>query len=280
MSTVTSKELDWSDPDDVRLADLFYSKSRSHVQALMQLVRESRALEEPAVDVSSVPKTLLQAQLRLLPGTEHAGQVDLARDARAIAPPSSRPAREHPLPHRVLCGQSPQFARCHHAQADPPYNLFVRADWATAKLYVDECDRFVARLHAARVVHGDLYVSNISWRQCSGVVEVKIMDWDTAFFIDEHVSSAHVPENLRRVWQDTNKWKGRFGITGQVQELDLFMIRAMKWSVHDNHPHALGWKLWLDAASATSAGDANVSFRELQALYLRECNAYEMQEPE
>lgn len=113
MSTVTSKELDWSDPDDVRLADLFYSKSRSHVQALMQLVRESRALEEPAVDVSSVPKTLLQAQLRLLPGTEHAGQVDLARDARAIAPPSSRPAREHLLPHRVLCGQSPQFARCH-----------------------------------------------------------------------------------------------------------------------------------------------------------------------
>lgn len=58
MSTVTSKELDLSDPDDARLADLFYSKSRSHVQALMQLVRESRAMEEPAVDVSSVPKTL------------------------------------------------------------------------------------------------------------------------------------------------------------------------------------------------------------------------------
>lgn len=53
------------------------------------------------------------------------------------------------------------------AKADPPYRVFVPAEWATAKLFVDECDRVFSRLRAARVVHGDLYVSNTAWRQAT-----------------------------------------------------------------------------------------------------------------
>lgn len=140
----------------------------------------------------------------------------------------------------------------------------------------------MSQLHAAGVVHGDLqvqlYVSNIAWRLLSGKVDIKILDWDTAFLIHDHAPPAQVPLRLKDVWQSTSKWKGRFGKTGRVQELDRFMIRAMQWGVHDKDPHAQGWKLWLDVAKSTSAGEANVSFRALQARYLSECFHTELAE--
>ncbi|KAK1859743.1 hypothetical protein I4F81_002337 [Pyropia yezoensis] len=285
MSIVTSKELDLSDLEDARLADLHYIKMRSHVQELMQLVREARAVSVPAVDVSTVPDTLyckrncvsyqaldtldnsIWHMMRVLSHLYRVGP----RECICFPMGFCAVRRAHSPSANTMDMIFPNLAK-----ADPPYHLFVPADWATANLFVDECDRVVSRLHAARVVHGDLYVSNIAWRQGSDKIDVKIMDWDTSFFMDEH-SANHLPESLRRVWQDTNKWKGRFSVTGEAQELDLFMIRVMRWGVHDNSSHAQGWKWWLAAANANSVGVANAAFRSLQELYLAECKSSELQ---
>lgn len=103
-------------------------------------------------------------------------------------------------------------------------------------------------------------------------MEVKVLDWDTAFFIGQAI-----PKNLHDAWKSTNKWKGRFDVTKQVEELDLFMIRAMEWGVHDDDPSAEGWKLWLRAANAPNQRIVNSVFRTLQERYLSVCNSTERQ---
>lgn len=103
-------------------------------------------------------------------------------------------------------------------------------------------------------------------------------DSDTAFLMNDHAPPAQVPQRLKDVWQSTMKWRGRFRKTKRFQELDLVMFRVMRWGVHDKDPHSQGWKLWLDAATATSVSAANVVFRDLQALYLSECSSQELSE--
>lgn len=79
------------------------------------------------------------------------------------------------------------------------------ADRSLANNFVAACKQFVSRLHAAGVVHGDLYISIFAWRLCAGVMEVEVFDWDIAFFIHKHI-----PQKLAETWRHTKKWSGRY----------------------------------------------------------------------
>lgn len=163
-------------------------------------------------------------------------------------------------------------------KADPPYNLSAPADWKVAHVFVWSVNQVVSQLHAAGVVHGDLHISTIAWRLCNDKVEMKILDWNTAFVINDHAPPAQVPQRLKDGCQSTNKWRGLCGQKRRVQELDLFMICVMRWGVLHNDLHSQGWNWFLDAATATSVGTGNVAFRDLQALYLSECSRQELSE--
>lgn len=289
MCVVTSEELDLSHRDGARLADLYYCMTRTQVQNLMQLVKEARPVppSEAAVDVWSFPKALYckrnSVSYDVLP-TKDASVWHVMRVLSHLHQVGPRESICFPLGfcfvnhEKVPDGRTMDMVFPNLTEADPPYSFTMPKVWATANLFVAECERVVSRLHAAGVVHGDLYVSNVAWRSRVGKIEVKIIDWDTAFFVAEHADQhAHkrVPEQLYGPWQQTNKWQGRFKVTGQVEELDRYMIRAMQWAVHDNDPHAVGWKLWQHVADATSPGACNTEFRVLQEQYLSECGSAE-----
>ncbi|KAK1863701.1 hypothetical protein I4F81_006255 [Pyropia yezoensis] len=81
----------------------------------------------------------------------------------------------------------------------------LRVHRSLANNFVAACKQFVSRLHAAGVVHGDLYISIFAWRLCAGVMEVEVFDWDIAFFIHKHI-----PQKLAETWRHTKKWSGRY----------------------------------------------------------------------
>lgn len=60
MSIVMSEELDLKHPDHARLADVYYSLTRTHLQNTMRLVKEatSRAANAGDLDVLSFQETL------------------------------------------------------------------------------------------------------------------------------------------------------------------------------------------------------------------------------
>lgn len=283
IAVVTSEELDLSHHDGAVLADRYYRKTRDHLHQVMQLVKEAVpvAVPDADIDVLSVPKSLYCKQACLSFQALESWEQSVWHVGRVLAHLHHVGPRDSicfPLGYCYVAREG--LSRCRTTdmifpnltEEDPPYNLFVPTDLATAKMFVAACGRVASRLHRAGVVHGDLYVSNFAWRLCRGVMEVKVLDWDTAFFIGQAI-----PKNLHDAWKSTNKWKGRFDVTKQVEELDLFMIRAMEWGVHDDDPSAEGWKLWLRAANAPNQRVVNSVFRTLQERYLSVCNSTERQ---
>eukprot|EP00961_Rhodomonas_salina_P225382 3047382-Rhodomonas_salina.1 len=53
----------------------------------------------------------------------------------------------------------------------------------TFEAYLRAVEKAVDAVHAAGVVHLDLYVSNIMHRVQDGTIEIKIIDWDAAHLI-------------------------------------------------------------------------------------------------
>jgi hypothetical protein len=61
-----------------------------------------------------------------------------------------------------------------------------RTDTETFNKYTAALNEAVNQVHAAGVVHGDLYVSNIMWKQNKhGSIIIRIIDWDTAHCLSE-----------------------------------------------------------------------------------------------
>lgn len=52
-------------------------------------------------------------------------------------------------------------------------------------LFLDELRTAMFHFHEAGVVHLDMYLSNIMWKQVDGGIAVKVIDWDSGHFIDE-----------------------------------------------------------------------------------------------
>ena len=49
-----------------------------------------------------------------------------------------------------------------------------------------ELYRVVRLMHIAGVVHGDLYFSNVMWRERNGRVEIKLIDFDCSHLLSEN----------------------------------------------------------------------------------------------
>jgi hypothetical protein len=43
----------------------------------------------------------------------------------------------------------------------------------------------MAAFHEAGIVHGDFYLSNFMWRIQNNEVDLKVIDWDSAFFLSQ-----------------------------------------------------------------------------------------------
>jgi serine/threonine protein kinase len=57
--------------------------------------------------------------------------------------------------------------------------------------YFEKLKSAISAIHKAGVVHLDLYLSNIMWKELeSGEIELKIIDWDAAHFITESLFDA------------------------------------------------------------------------------------------
>lgn len=98
-----------------------------------------------------------------------------------------------------------------------------------------------------------------------GVVHVKIIDMNTCFLLEDGV-----PDEWRLQWETRPKWRGRFQVDKDTRELDLVMVRVMRWASSassEQQPR----KLWRSVACASSNAQSNVAFRKLQDMYMESC---------
>lgn len=170
----------------------------------------------------------------------------------------------------------PDLSRPSTLNPDGLFNLFPPATACVLELYADALRVFISSLHAALVVHGDLYPSNVLWREASSIV-IKVIDWDTAFFLrrnKEAPGTWSIPAQQAQMWENTAKWKGKYKASGDPRDLDLFMVDVLDYvvkeharSIEDNITSP-AWELWTEVACASSTGACNAKFRDLQALYL------------
>lgn len=124
----------------------------------------------------------------------------------------------------------------------------------------------------AGVGHGDVYPSNRL--QCvadGGVIQVKVINWDTCYVLDEGVAD----EWLRR-WAGKSKMKGRYGVTQDPKDLDLFVCRVMLWASGQAMGIAARAR-WQRVAVSSSARESNEHCAAVQALDVDTCISDELE---
>jgi len=150
------------------------------------------------------------------------------------------------------------------------YKIGLPGDLSTAKKYVVAVREAMLAVHEAGVIHGDLYISNIMWRSPStDAVEVKFIDWDTAFFAQDGV-----PADLAEIWMHKPKWRSYKGPSQPVDEwsavclLDSFMLDTLGYFCDDD-PQL--WQIWQRAADdKMDMYELNGVFLDMQWLYVRQ----------
>jgi len=70
------------------------------------------------------------------------------------------------------------------------FQIGVPAEEEQRGRYLNALRAAMNAIHAAGVVHLDFYPSNFMWKEEDGRVIVKIIDWDTAHFVDEALTPA------------------------------------------------------------------------------------------
>jgi len=148
------------------------------------------------------------------------------------------------------------------------YRSGLPRDVMTAKMYISAVNEAMAALHAAGVIHGDMYISNIMWRMSPdrSAVEVKLIDWDTAFLAEDGL-----PDAMEKAWKSMCKWCLYKTRSPQVDEavnlrlLDSFMVDTLKHFCSDDKGLS---DEWMKAAGDKSAGQLNHAFARMQCLYV------------
>jgi serine/threonine protein kinase len=89
-------------------------------------------------------------------------------------------------------------------------------------LFKEALNIAVNMLHRAGVLHGDLYLSNVMWKQESDEkVCVKIVDWDAAHCLDEE---KFVPKALVKLVDYLGKSNVQFGVGHDLLYLSVLDI--------------------------------------------------------
>jgi hypothetical protein len=126
--------------------------------------------------------------------------------------------------------------------------------------FVLELKRMVRLVHAAGVVHSDLYASNIMWQEKDQRVELKIIDWDVAHCLDERCFSPQVESILRDRLQ-YSKIKGN-EVVPLSEEHDLTYVRVYEMEVTEANT-----RLWQELASG-SKSQVDAAFQNLMTEML------------
>lgn len=138
-----------------------------------------------------------------------------------------------------------------------------------ARMYVAAIAAATSAIHAAGLIHGDLYVTNIMWRLCSDGhdVKVKVIERDTVFF-----SGDEVPKHWASIWKETQKWRlykkrlsQKVVKSDAICSLDHFMVDTLRYFCSDDEEL---WKLWMAAADeALGTGELIEAFLTMQEMY-------------
>lgn len=138
------------------------------------------------------------------------------------------------------------------------YQCALPTTLKVARMYVEALKEAVAAVHRADVVHGDLYVSNIMWREGAGgdAVELKLIDWDTVFFAHDGV-----PLHWAAMWRKLPKWRQyRRTLSEKAREvdavraLDLFMVHTLEHFCSSNEQR---WRCWMRRRWPTRAASSS-----------------------
>lgn len=107
---------------------------------------------------------------------------------------------------------------------DAGYSVYPPVEENEVQLFLSQLRSAVRLLHEAGVVHGDLYVTNIMWNGSN----VKIIDWDTAFFKEDGV-----PDDLQSEWHTNPKWK-QYKTSEKIEDLDNFLVDTFDYAWKHN----------------------------------------------
>lgn len=188
----------------------------------------------------------------------------------------------------------PNLSLSSNLNAGGAYKLHPPATKSQLARFAAALGVFISEIHAAQVVHGDLYPSNILWREvaptpsASGpaaddagpthvtqdggyLMELKIVDWDTAFFLRRKGTTWDVPPHLLELWKDKPKWLGRFHTSRDPRDLDIFMADVLQFVLEEyeqTSQESPVVALWEQVADATSVRESNAKFKMLQQMYV------------
>jgi len=275
-----SKELDLSVRRDVIEAHLHLCKVKEHMGTMVQGLRQrGYQVKQATPGLSSISRGIwskpdcltnkVYPELPLEASLHHVLSVLTALDRAGVHDCVCYPMgfAQATKPWSLETSWYAFFPDLTFISDDNPTSFTKKVpDGPTGVLFSAAFRAAVAMIHGAGVVHGDMYMSNVLWHKpADGCVQVKIIDWDTCFLIEDGI-----PDAWEKVWRTKSKTRGRYSRSKDFRELDLFMVRVVEWATSCEYG-TLGRQLWGRLASAASAGASNACFRDIQELYLQEC---------
>jgi serine/threonine protein kinase len=75
-------------------------------------------------------------------------------------------------------------------RVDSRYQLGVPSDERQFVLYIQKLKEVIKKIHAAAVVHIDLYPSNIFWAFEENNITIQLIDWDSATLIGDYFTES------------------------------------------------------------------------------------------
>lgn len=255
-----SKRLDLSDPQERIIASAFLMKAKEHVENIGVYLQKINA-DVPLSKVTLLPvKEMLLAespyhfikritvdvfnrglgifvnnsdQLNIGPGIEHMFEALNMLYASIQA----RHIPEYPLSIRTPDELS------EHCYELVFRNLVTEGycigapnritDAVSFEKYKSVYREAVKAVNDAGVVHGDLYLSNVMWRQNNSTIDIKIIDWDTAHCLDEGRFHPHVHTRLADYLGEKNLKFSREHDELYVSVLDLDLSAETEQLWHD-----------------------------------------------
>jgi len=275
-----SEELDLSVRGNAIKAHLHLRKVQQHVGKMVQLVRERRVqVSRAAPDLTVIPRTIWAKPGCLTHGVYPALHMEASlHHVLSVLTTLSRAGVRDCVCYPLGFGSASKsrsseklwyafFPNLTITSADNDKAFNMKApDGHLGSVFAAALGAAVAQIHAAGVVHGDLYISNTVWRKpADGPMQVKIIDWDTCFHVRDDI-----PAQWVTMWANKCKVRGRYSRNKDARELDLFMVRLVAWATRKEEG-SCAQQLWSSVASADSVGACNDYFRELQEHYLKEC---------
>jgi len=117
------------------------------------------------------------------------------------------------------------------------FRIGVPEDEEQRGRYLDSLRTAMNAIHAAGVVHLDFYPSNFMWEDEDGRVIVKIIDWDTAHFVDEALTPATLERMSSLVFRRKLASLGDTPATVAMAEFDSSLLEFLSEVAHNPDLH-------------------------------------------